>query len=218
MKNLSLLLLLSAVPLVSAQSLAGHHGGCCDNCGCHCHTRKVCRWEWEEKEVKEVVWKCECEDFCIPGPSPHCRVDECEECCNDCCDDCCGGHCEKHIGGCLCHKKKWGLPCGCCVRTKKILIRTEEVKKIKIPKCIIEEVCDRCCGNGGCGNGACANGACASGACADGVMPPPGVPMDAPTVAPSSDAPMPPMPPQAGKQNTRKKPNPLLSAFMPASR
>jgi hypothetical protein len=218
MKKLSLLLLLSAVPLVSAQSLAGHHGGCCESCGCQCPTRKVCHWKCEMKEVKDYEWKCECEDFCIPGPSPHCRVEECGECadcCNDCCDDCCGcGHdCVRHLGGCLCHKKKWGAPCGCCVRTKKKLIRVDVVKQVPVYTCVIEEVCDRCCGNGACGNGACGNGSCVGGA-----VPPPGVPMDSSEVAPPSDAPMPPMPPQAGKQPTKKRLNPILTAFMPASR
>jgi hypothetical protein len=198
MNKLSLLLLLTAVPLVSAKSLAGHHGGCCANCGCHCPTRKVCRWEWEEKEVKEVVWKCECEDFCIPGPSPHSRAPECEEC-----NECCNGHCVKHLGAGLHHKKIWDLPCGCCVKTKKILIRSEEVKKIKVPKCVIEDVCDRCC----------ANGACADGMPANAVDP-----MGSPEVGPPSDAPMPPMPPQATKQPQKKKLNPILTAFLPAGR
>jgi hypothetical protein len=202
MNKLSLLLLLTAVPLVSAQSLAGHHGGCCANCGCHCPTRKVCRWEWEEKEVKEVVWKCECEDFCIPGPSPLCHAPQCEECA-DCCENCAGGHCDKPLGGFLHHKKKCGLPCSCKVRTKNILVRTEKIKKVKVPKCVIEDVCDRCCGNG---------------ACAD-CMPAGAVdPMASPEVGPPSDAPMPPMPPQATKQPQKKRLNPILTAFLPASR
>jgi hypothetical protein len=163
----------------------------------------VCRWECEEVEEKVPGWDCECEDIVIPGKSPFCIKDDCEECCDDCC------HRGAHFGGRLHHKKVWGPPCGCCVKTVKVLVRKEKTVKKLVYKPVIETVCDNCCN--ACG----ATGACASGA--------PMGPMDggaAPTMAPEGEAPMAPIPPPPvpDRQTSRRGINPFLSALLPASR
>ena len=199
------LLLLLFVVAGASQCYAGGHHSCCADCGCNHGLRKICRWECEEVEVKVPGWDCECEDLVIPGKSPYCIKDDCEECCDDCCKDCVA-----HLGGHWNHKKEWGAPCGCCVKTIKVLVKTEKVIKKKVWKPVIETVCDRCCTAGGCANGSCAAGA-------------PGMeaaPMDAaPTVAPQDEAPMPPMPPvPASQASSRRAIKPLWSAFVPTNR
>lgn len=199
-----LVLLLGVLLFFTAQSYAGHHA-CCADCGGQQNLRKVCRWVPEETEVKGFEWKCECEDICIPGPSDYCIKDECEECPTDCC----GPNCVRHLGGHWNHKKEWGPPCGCCVKTVKRLVRVETVKQVTVYKCVIETVCDRCCPSGGCTSGNCAEGA--------PVGPPQGAPELAPMDgAPTTDAPMPPLPPSPDRQASSRKSgklNPILTAF-----
>jgi hypothetical protein len=226
-----LLLVLCVVVGSSGQSFAVGHG-CCADCGCHHGLRKVCRWECEEVEVKVPAWDCECEDVVIPGKSSFCHKSDCGECCNGgcngCCDSCadgctggcgcghCGHACVSHLGACLHHKKEWGPPCSCHVRTINVLVRTEKTIKKKVWKPVIEEVCGNCCNNCGTGYG---NGACAAGAPMEGA-PMDGAPMGPPTMAPDSNLPIPPLPPEAAppKQTSRRGLNPLLSAFKPVSR
>jgi hypothetical protein len=203
------LLLFLFVVAASGQSYAGGHHSCCADCGCNHGLRKVCRWECEEVEVKVPGWDCECEDLVIPGKSPYCIKDDCDECC-DPCNECCHD-CVKHLGGCLHHTKEWGAPCGCCVKTVKVLVKTEKTIKKKVWKPVIETVCDSCCAAGGCANGSCT--------AAPGMD---GAPMDAaPTVAPEGDSPMPPMPPvpsPASQASSRRGIKPLWSAFAPSNR
>ena len=44
-------------------------GDCCAHCGCHSNCCKVCRLVCETKKVTKPEYDCECEDFCVPGPS-----------------------------------------------------------------------------------------------------------------------------------------------------
>ncbi len=203
-----LVLVLSVLLLSSAHVVAGHHGGSgCNDCGCQQNLRKVCRWVCEIKEVKDYEWKCECEDFCIPGPSSFCRKPDCDcDCDNDCCRDC-----QRHLRLCDKGVKEWGPPCGCCVRTKKKLIKVEVVKKVPVYKCVIETVCDNC----GCDNG-CNTGCNAGCATATDCGAPAGVPAPMPG---DHSAPLPPAPTPA--KEARQVPGlsaPMLSAFAPASR
>jgi hypothetical protein len=179
----------------SGSSFAGHHG-CCADCGCESGLRKVCRWECEEVEITEPGWDCECEDIVIPGKSAYCIEDDCQ--------------CEKfagHLHGRVHHKKVCGPPCDCCVKTVKVLVRTEKKVTKKIWKPVIETVCDRCCHNGA------AAGPVAGPAAANGM------PTKAPTPPPQGDTrvPMPPMPEALSVRPTsRRISNPLMSFFGPA--
>ena len=203
-----LLLLLGVVLLTSRPLYAGGHHGCCADCGCNHGLRKVCRWVCEEVDVKVPGWDCECEDIVIPGKSPYCIKDDC---CQDGCRDC-----VPHLGGRWNHKKEWGPPCGCCVKTVNLLVRTEKTVKKKVWKPVVETVCDTCCNN-------CAQGAYGPGGCAAGPAPAlEGMPSAEPTVAPQDDsrAPMPPMPPVPQGQETslRRGFRAIAPIFTPVSR
>jgi hypothetical protein len=154
MKRLALLLFV--VWAGGGHCLAGGHHGCCADCGCNQGLRKVCRWVCEEVEVKVPGWDCQCEDIVIPGKSQFCIKEECDAC-GECCDACgCGHQCVSHLGGHWNHKKEWGAPCNCCVKTVNVLVRTEKVVKKKIYKPVIETVCENCCNH--CDAGGCAAG------------------------------------------------------------
>ncbi len=120
-------LLLTAAWLVCASSSALAQE-CCDHCGCGCNLRKVCRLVCIEKEVKETVYCCECEDFCVPGPSCKCG--------KECHHDCTAPH------GCRC-KEVWQPTCA-DVRTRNKLIKKEVVKKVPSWKWVVETVCCDC--------------------------------------------------------------------------
>jgi hypothetical protein len=96
-------------------------GDCCQHCGCQCECNKVCRLVPDTKKVPKVTYSCECEDFCVPGPSQHCVVrDECG--------------CKKHV---------YTPTCG-CVRTRTKLVKHEEMKTVQTHKCVVEYLCPAC--------------------------------------------------------------------------
>lgn len=107
---------------------------CCSGCGCRCCLKPVCRLVCEMKEVKETVYDCKCEDFCVPGPSEHCGK-QCE-------CDCQSPH------GKSCHIL-WKPTCG-KVHSRHILTKHDVVKKVPTYRCEVVYVCDKCCGHGGC--------------------------------------------------------------------
>jgi hypothetical protein len=94
---------------------------CCDHCGCESNCRKVCRVVCEVKKVPKVEYDCECEDFCVPGPS--CRSTVCDEC----------GH-KKHVYTPGCGK----------VRTRTKLIKKETMEEKVIYKWVVEKLCCGC--------------------------------------------------------------------------
>lgn len=94
--NLSLKTLAAALSVLAVAAMAQTANAQCqkDGCGCGC-----CVLECYEKEIEIPCWKCECEEFCLPGP-----------CCLGCknsVDPCCGGKGAGAKGGC-------GLFGGCC--------------------------------------------------------------------------------------------------------
>ena len=131
----------------------------CDCCGKGGDCCTVCVLECYEKEVEIVCWKCECEDFCLPGP-----------CCLGCknvCDPCCGGKGGK--GGCkggscqkggACQKGGCGLFGGCCGKLfcwkdecpgdcpshhcRKKLYRKIEVVKVPAYRWVVQSCCGKC--------------------------------------------------------------------------
>lgn len=83
--------------------------------------RKVCRVVCEVKKVPKVSYDCECEAFCVPGPSVRSTV----------CDDC--GH-KHHVYTPTCGKLR--------TRTKMIK-HTDYVEKAAY-KWVVENVCCGC--------------------------------------------------------------------------
>ena len=96
---------------------------CCASCGCAHHCRKVCVPKCDFKEVKEVEWVVECEDFCVPGRScpAGCSHDECGNCAT-------------------CYSPSCGH-----VRTRKKLVRIEVTRRVPVTKCEVVTLCDHCC-------------------------------------------------------------------------
>src|SRR5688572_30701220 len=85
----SLRSLLIATALASANLTSEAFAGDCScaHCGCSCACQKVCRLVCEEKKVEIICWACNCQDFCLPGPScPGCT--HCEMVCGECGDPC----------------------------------------------------------------------------------------------------------------------------------
>ena len=106
--------------LVSAPT-AARAGDCCAHCGCHSNCCKVCRLVCETKRVTKPEYDCECEDFCVPGPS-KCTI-ECDECGN---------------------KKKVYTPRCAKIHTRTKLVKKEITKEEKTYKWVVEDLCGRC--------------------------------------------------------------------------
>ncbi|HEV3341464.1 MAG TPA: hypothetical protein VG125_13935 [Pirellulales bacterium] len=118
------LVTLTAVLLPAAQAEAGHF---CHHCGCQRDCKKVCRLEVKTKKKKEIEYSCECEDFCVPGPSKRCGF---------LVDPHCDGHPQR--------KFNWQPKCA-KVYTRKKLVATEVTKEVPDYKWVVEEYC-RVCG------------------------------------------------------------------------
>jgi hypothetical protein len=81
----------------------------------------VCRVICETKKVPKVTYSCECEDFCVPGPSERTRVCDCDNC------------------------KKWVYTPTCgTVRTRKKLVKHEEMKEVVSYRWVVENMCPAC--------------------------------------------------------------------------
>jgi len=96
-------------------------GDCCAHCGCHSNCCKVCRLVCETKKVSKPEYDCECEDFCVPGPS-KCTI-ECDECGN---------------------KKKIYTPSCASIHTRRKLVKKEVTKEVKSYKWVVEDLCGNC--------------------------------------------------------------------------
>lgn len=115
----------------------------CQRCGCQAHCHKVCRVVCEMKEVKKTCYSCQCEDFCVPGPS--CKVGEvCE--CNPCGCNPCGCKFLTCIfgDGCTSHRTIWKPSCEATVRTRNKLYKREVTVKVPTYKWVVEYTCDQC--------------------------------------------------------------------------
>lgn len=107
-------------------------GHCCEQCGHECKTSRVCHVIVEMKKVPKTCYSCECEDFCVPGPSKRCgRAPEPD-------DSACGE---------LCLQERWywnWIP-GCA----KVYKRSKLIKKVtqvEVPsfKWVVEDLCPEC--------------------------------------------------------------------------
>ena len=117
------LCLLAPLAARSVESLG--HGSCCAQCGCSCECQKVCRLICEMKDVKKTCYSCKCEDFCVPGPSQKCP------------QPCGCGHCKQ------CREAAC-VPTAACIKTKKVLVKHEEVTKKPTYRWVVEYVCPKC--------------------------------------------------------------------------
>ena len=106
-------------------STAGHGDNCGQHCGCSCECQKICRLVCETKEVTKVTYRCKCEDFCVPGPSQRCQ------------NDCNCGHCDS------CNQVTW-IPTCAEVKTRKVLVKTEEKTKKPSYRWVVEYLCPQC--------------------------------------------------------------------------
>lgn len=113
----------------------------CNDCG----AQKACQVICETKKVTKVVWRIECEDFCVPMPGCRdkcCASNGCQEgcgeasCCNDSCDPCASLQDREYVTP-RCGK----------VRTKKKLVKDTITCEVPSFKCVVT-ACDAC---GACG-------------------------------------------------------------------
>jgi hypothetical protein len=93
----------------------------CDHCGCQASCQKVCRLVCETKKVPKVSYDCECQDFCVPGPSIRSTV----------CDEC--GH-KRHV-----YTPQCGKP-----RTRTKMIKHETIEEKVVYKWVVENMCCQC--------------------------------------------------------------------------
>ena len=114
-----------ALVLVACSSTLAAADDCskCQQCGCAAQCQKTCRLICETKKVPKVTYTCECEEFCVPGPSTRC-VD---------CDEC--GH-----------KKYTYTPTCAQVRTRKKAVKHETMEEKSSYRWVVEDVCGACAG------------------------------------------------------------------------
>jgi hypothetical protein len=115
------MILCCAVLVVSTVPLAADECSRCECCGSHANCCKVCRCVPTTKKVTKTTYECQCEDFCVPGPSE--RSIDCDEC----------GH-----------KKIVYSPTCATVRTRKKLIKKETVTEVPTTKWVVENLCSCC--------------------------------------------------------------------------
>ena len=113
---------------------------CCADCGCIAECRKVCRLVCEDREIEAVCWGCQCEDFCVPGPSTPCCQD-CEKICGAC-PGCKGEGVYAEPRELL--WTRWLPGCTARISTKKKLMRRIETRKVPGYKWVVEDLCADC--------------------------------------------------------------------------
>jgi hypothetical protein len=128
--------------------------GCCHHCGCH-RLKKICCPVPDKRIETSYEYTCECEDFCVPGPSK-----------------CMGTCCKKDCNGCCQCEKVWQPTCA-KVHTRTVLIKKPVTKEVCTVKWVVKTVCCGCgrecggCCEAACGAAGYAAPACAAPACND---------------------------------------------------
>lgn len=120
----------AAAFLATAAVWAAGGGDCCQSCGCQCACDKVCKVICEKKIVTKTKYCCECEDFCVPGPS--CLIGR------ECVDDCNAPH------G-VATRNIW-QPGRATIRTRKKLVKKTYTEEVPTYKWVVESCCPRCQG------------------------------------------------------------------------
>jgi hypothetical protein len=123
MRNAPYLIAALVVALSTACTFAQE---CCCSCGCVTCVRKVCHVKCETKKVPKTTFTCECEDFCVPGPSKKCGYD-----------------CEVDCHGCEKCKPHW-IPQCAKVHTRHKLKKVVTDKEEKTYKWVVETFCEKC--------------------------------------------------------------------------
>ncbi|HJT33709.1 MAG TPA: hypothetical protein VJ783_16810 [Pirellulales bacterium] len=124
MRFIPAVFLMATVLTLAQDAWAGHLF--CHRCGCHTKCKKICRLVCDTKKVTKTEYSCECEDFCVPGPS-HKRGYTCE------CDE----HGHQH------RKPIWQPTCA-KVHTRKKLVKKEVTQEVPDYKWVVEEYCCIC--------------------------------------------------------------------------
>jgi hypothetical protein len=125
-KTISLLTCLTAV----LATLSAQADDCCQHCGCQAPCQKVCRVVCEVQKVPVIYYTCECEDFCVPGPSHICG--------KECQTDCCGHTCRRIV---------WAPGCG-KPHTRKKPVKHQVMVEKCVYKYVVEYLCPQCCPSG----------------------------------------------------------------------
>lgn len=98
----------------------------CDRCGASaCCLKKVCKPVPVEKELKEVCFDCKCEDFCVPGRSILCDT-------------------IYHDDACGCWVENVWKPTCAEVRTRKVIVKKEVVRKSQSFQWEMQTLCQAC--------------------------------------------------------------------------
>jgi hypothetical protein len=135
------MLVLFVIPLAVVYAESGRRlHCCCAHCGCNSPCQKVCRLVCEEKRVEVICFGCQCEHFCIPGPSrPACQ--HCECLCESCDANC---DCTAPVAAPKTFLwTEWIPGCASVVTKKKLMRRTETVTVLSY-KWVVEDVCANC--------------------------------------------------------------------------
>lgn len=124
MRFVPAIFLIATVLTPAQDAWAGHLF--CHHCGCHTKCKKVCRLVCGTKKETKTEYACECEDFCVPGPSHKLGyLHECDE------------HGHKH------RKPIWNPTCA-KVHTRKKLVKKEVTKEVPDYQWVVEEYCCIC--------------------------------------------------------------------------
>ncbi|MFO0427500.1 MAG: hypothetical protein ACK526_13125 [Planctomyces sp.] len=151
---ITLVVLLTPLVLIADGSAGGHR---CSHCRCEKQCTRVCRLVREDRKITTTCWGCECEEFCIPGPSsPGCE--HCETVCGNCTPS------EPSTKGAEgdakpappASKKKvysepkrlvwtdWIPDCRATVHTKKKLMKRTVTKTVPSWKWVVVDLCEEC--------------------------------------------------------------------------
>jgi hypothetical protein len=111
----------------------------CVRCKKQVACTRVCHLASEDKKIEVTCWGCECEEFCIPGPS----TPKCEHC-NDVKCSCVEGVNPKVASKPKAFSWTGWLPGGASVQTRKKLMKRTITETVPSHKWVIEDLCEEC--------------------------------------------------------------------------
>lgn len=111
----------------------------CAQCKKQTLCTKVCHLVCEERKIEVICWGCECEEFCVPGPS----APKCDHCIDLKCA------CAEGVNRKVSSRPKafcwtsW-LPGGASVQTRKKLMKRTTTQQVPGHKWVVEDLCGEC--------------------------------------------------------------------------